>query len=186
MTYFEIMELFTYYGVDVAVLGIIASALTQILKTTLLKKAPNKVYTFLPFVLGLALYFAYAAFARCELFGSAEGVFYIAERGLSVGAAATMVYVIYEQFIRGSQNPENIKLLAVKALLEGYFEGDKLSEVLQIVQSVTPSATAGETAKAVEACLLPVTEKELGAAETCALAYMIAKILVGKDTSAAV
>lgn len=129
MTYFEIIEFITLYGVDVAVLGVVTSLLTQILKTTLLKKAPNKIYTFLPFALGTVLYFFYAAASHASFLYAAENFALVMERGVSVGAAATMVYVIYEQFIRGNCPDAGIAELAVKALLKDFLKEDKLDDV---------------------------------------------------------
>lgn len=98
MTNIEIIDFITFYGVDVAVLGIITSVLTQLLKTTLLKNAPNKLYAFLPVIIGTALYAMFSLLSHglvCGDFGI------VLEKGFSVGAAATVVYVIYEQFARG-------------------------------------------------------------------------------------
>lgn len=98
LTYIEIIDFITFYGVDVAVLGIITSVLTQILKTTLLKNAPNKLYAFLPVIIGTVLYAIYSLLSH----GLGCGDFAIAlEKGFSVGAAATFIYAIYEQFARG-------------------------------------------------------------------------------------
>ena len=182
MTYFEIIDLFTFYGVDVAALGILTCGLTQILKTTVFKKAPNKVYTFLPFALGIALYFGYAAVAHTELFGSAEYIAYIFERGLSVGAAATMVYVIYEQFVKGKYSDPY--RCAVTELLKGYFDGEKLGALAEKITA----ACLGEREKAqeaVEKLLISEAAGELSAEEIKILARIIAKTLERLNTSTA-
>ncbi len=175
MTYFEIMDLFTLYGVDVAALGIVTSALTQILKKTLLKKAPAKIYTFLPFALGLALYFMYAAATGPKAFCSPENIGRMFERGLSVGAAATMVYVIYEQFLRGKKG-ENADSLAVACILEGYFSGDKLSTVAQSIANEC-AGTETDVAEKIEKLLLCESEEEMNAAEAKAISRLIARLL---------
>lgn len=98
MTYIEIIDFITFYGVDVAVLGILTSVLTQILKTTLLKNAPNKLYAFLPVIIGTLLYAAYALLTQDFCGGNFAYVF---EKGFSVGAAATVIYAVCEQFAKG-------------------------------------------------------------------------------------
>lgn len=174
MTYIEIIDLFTFYGVDVAVLGIVTCALTQILKTTLLKKAPNKVYTFLPFAIGCVLYFCYAAVAHTSATFALENFARVFERGLSVGAAATMVYVIYEQFVRG-KGQTDLKTLAVAALLEGYFDGEKLNTVAQNIAMCQPEPTCAENK--IFTILNSEAAGDMSAEEIKALARIIAKTL---------
>lgn len=104
MTYTEIMNLFTFYGVDVAALGIVTTVLTQILKTTLLKSAPNKLYAFLPVIIGSLLYAVYTMLTHLSFCYAFENIAYVLEKGFSVGAAATIIYVIYEQFTKGKNS----------------------------------------------------------------------------------
>lgn len=123
MTFIEIVDLFALYGVDVVVLAIITTAAVQILKTTVLKKADSKLYTALPFIIGIVLYFAYFLLTRPDFGYTVKNMAYIIEQGLTVGGAATAVYVIYEQFVRG-RNVD--KGSVVRGLLEGFTDGDAL------------------------------------------------------------
>lgn len=179
MTYFEITDLFTLYGVDVAVLGIVTCAITQILKTTLLKKAPNKIYTFLPFIIGCVLYFCYFAAVNRSAMFALENFARVFERGLSVGAAATMVYVIYEQFVRGAKKGKDAKTVAIEFLLEGYFEGEKLDTVAQNLAGCGADGNAAEE-KAAE--ILASAAGDLSAGEIKALSRLVAKTLAQFDT----
>lgn len=123
MNYIEIIDFITYYGVDVAVLGILTSALTQILKTTLLKNAPNKLYAFLPVIIGILLFTVYALITR-----SFENFGVVLEKGFSVGSVATVIYVVYEQFTRGSiKLPTAEKVIEV--MIADCIETEKLSAV---------------------------------------------------------
>lgn len=86
---------------DVAVLGIFTTALTQLLKTTLLKNAPNKLYAFLPVIIGSVLYAVYTMLTHMSFCYAFENIAYVLEKGFSVGAAATVIYVVCEQFAKG-------------------------------------------------------------------------------------
>lgn len=178
------MDLFTFYGVDVAVLGIVTSALTQILKATLFKKAPNKIYTFLPFILGIIIYVFYAAATHTSFDYVLENFARIAERGLSVGAAATMVYVIYEQFVRGKP-AKNAVCLTVAAILEGYVGEEKRYAVAQNIVEGFDGTNAELAEKAVERRLESEAAGEISAEEIRLLSLLIVRTLAQLNTSAA-
>lgn len=167
MTFFEIIDLITFYGVDVVVLAIATAALTQLLKTTLLKKAPNKVYTFIPFLIGVILYAIYAAISRVSFCYIAENAAYILEQGIKVGAAATVIYVLYEQFVRGkvcASVPEN----AVAEIIQGYVaEGYEAAAAAEIL-------AAPETAYEI---IEKYRREEVGDDEITALCRLLVKVL---------
>lgn len=101
MAFVEICDLFTYYGVDVAVLAAVTCALTQVLKTTVLKNAQKKLYTFLPYILGVALYAAYAAVTRLDISFLAKNFALVLSKGVSAGALATVIYSAYCSLKKG-------------------------------------------------------------------------------------
>lgn len=128
MNYIKIIELFTFYGVDVFVLAAITSAVTQALKNTLFKKADKKIITFLPFVIGVILYTAYTLLSRLSFDFLAANWVSTLESGFSVGAAATFLYVLYEQFVRGATTT-SATLTAVAEVLSGFVENGKEESV---------------------------------------------------------
>ena len=68
MTFIEIIDTFTFYGVDVALLAMLTAAATQRLKMTLFKNAKKKLVTFLPFMIGTLFYAVYAAVRNLSFF----------------------------------------------------------------------------------------------------------------------
>ena len=66
MEWLQIAAIFDKFGADVLALGALAYVLTLILKKTLLKKAPKKYLTFVPFLLGILLYAAFSFFIHWQ------------------------------------------------------------------------------------------------------------------------
>ncbi len=135
MTFFEIIDLIAFYGVDVVLLAAATSVLTQILKNTLLKNAPNKLYTLLPFILGVIVYAVYTAISRVSFYYVFINFVSVLEQGIKTGGVATVVYIVYEQFVRGKTSlalSEN----ALKALIADFVaEGAADAAVAEILKS---------------------------------------------------
>ncbi|MDE6001651.1 MAG: hypothetical protein K2G96_04975, partial [Clostridia bacterium] len=60
MSIIQIIDTFTFYGIDIIILAAATAVITQVLKKTLLKKVKKKLITFLPFGLGTLFYAVYA------------------------------------------------------------------------------------------------------------------------------
>lgn len=176
MTYIEIIDFITFYGVDVAVLGILTSALTQILKTTLLKNAPNKLYAFLPVIIGTVLYIVYTMLAHLSFSYAFENMGVMLEKGFSVGAAATVIYVICEQFACG-----NVKLPTAKSVVEvmiaDYIEAEKLNTVAQKIENEFDCSDLKLSAERIAATLCDSSQGEADAQDFAALSLLIAQTL---------
>ena len=61
MDVFQFIGYLRQFSVDVALIGAAVWGIDLLLRRTLLKKAKGKLAAFLPFLLGIALYAAYAA-----------------------------------------------------------------------------------------------------------------------------
>lgn len=131
MTFIEIMRFITFYGVDIAVLGIVTCVLTQLLKTTLLKKAPNKLYAFMPVILGSVLYAVYTMIAHMSFCYAFENIGSVLENGFTVGAAATVIYVVCEQFTRKKNSSLSTAASVVAAMIADSVEEEKLNAIAQ-------------------------------------------------------
>lgn len=135
MTFFEIIDLIAFYGVDVVVLAVATAFLTQILKTTVLKNAPNKLYTFLPFIVGVIVYVVYTVISRVSFSYAFSNFVTVFEQGIKTGGVATVVYIVYEQFIRGKTSftlTEN----ALAALIADFVaEGGADAAAAEIIKS---------------------------------------------------
>lgn len=176
MTYIEIIDFITFYGVDVAVLGIITSAFTQILKTTLFKNAPNKLYAFMPVIIGTALYAIYAILANWNFCYVFENMAYVLEKGFTVGAAATVIYVICEQFARGSVNLPTSKKV-VEAMIADLVDGEILNTVAQKIVEEFDGSDLKSAAERISATLCKYAQGEVVAEDFAAISLLIAQAL---------
>jgi hypothetical protein len=148
MSYYKIIDAFTYYGADVVALSILTSALTQLLKVTLLKKANKKFITFVPFIIGTLLFAAYYAIANLSVLVLISEYSYVLERGVTVGTLATVIYIIYEQFGRGGGSGGSGLEGLILSLIEAYVRSDCKDEAVKEVQnSLISGADSGEIVK---------------------------------------
>lgn len=150
MTIIEIIDTFTFYGIDVIALAAVTAALVQLCKATFLKRVQKKLFTFLPFVIGTLLYAAYAAVCNLSLLYLAANYVSVLEHGISVGAAATLLYVLYEQFVRqesGLTTAESV----VKTLIGGYVAEDAAEDAAKrIAEAVAKDVTGGGAKRTAE------------------------------------
>ena len=173
MNFFTIIDAFSHYGLDVFALAMATAFTTQIIKVIFFKKANKKIVTFLPFVIGTLYYAAFAALKN-----------YIAtlEKGFSVGAVATLIYVLYEQFVR-----EKSKLSAtqgvIKTLIEGYVPTDKCEEVAKLIAEAIERDVTGDGAKRAEEILKENVEGEVRERDISLLAKLIIETLAHITTS---
>ncbi len=100
MSAIQYLSAFRLYGWDVLLLAGAVSLLTALLKKTVLQNAPKKLYVFLPFALGILLYAVWRALVTLSAEPFTTGLAATLEGGFGCGCAATLYYVIYEQFIR--------------------------------------------------------------------------------------
>ncbi len=100
MSAIQYLNAFRLYGWDVLLLAGAVSLLTALLKKTVLKNAPNKLYVFVPFALGTVLYAVYRAIVTLSAEPFTTGLAATFEGGFACGCAATLYYVVYEQFFR--------------------------------------------------------------------------------------
>ena len=164
MTITKIIGAFTLYGVDVIFLAVLTTVLIQLLKLFIPKSAAKKLLTFLPFLIGTALYAGYFALLK----GSAKTIISeyvsVVEHGFSVGALSTVVYVLYEQFVRGEKQ-KSLSAAVCENLLTGYIAGDLsavAAEVASIVESdVTESALQKVKNKIAENAAEGVDERDI-------------------------
>ena len=100
MSAIQYLGTFRLYGWDVLLLAGGVTLLTSLLKKTVLKNAPKKLFVFLPFALGIVLYAIYRALVTLSAEPFTTGLAATVEGGFACGCAATLYYVVYEQFFR--------------------------------------------------------------------------------------
>jgi type IV secretory pathway VirB6-like protein len=150
LTIIEIIDTFTFYGIDVILLAAATCIIVQVIKATLLKNCKKKIITFLPFFIGCVLYAVYAGLYNLSFVYLLENFTLILEHGFGVGALSTVMYVWYEQFIREKSTCSQT-VGVISTLIEGYVPSDKLEATAQkIADAIQKDVTGDGANKAAE------------------------------------
>lgn len=128
MTLLQTLSAFRVYSADALILALGVTLCCSLLKKTVLKKCPKKIYVFLPFVLGFIFYAAYRAILTMSAAPFTSGLTETFEGGFACGCAATLYYVIYKQFFRLNASAEPTALLPVTPLLQGLVPEERTEE----------------------------------------------------------
>lgn len=99
MSFVQIVGAFRLFGADVLLLALGVMLLTSLLKKTVMKSFPKKTFVFLPFAIGIVFFAVYRMIATGGFSPLTD--LYTLEGGFGCGCAATLYYVVYEQFLRG-------------------------------------------------------------------------------------
>lgn len=145
MTLIEILDAFSFYGLDIMLLAALTTIVVQILKISILKKCQKKIYTFLPFIVGCLFYGAYTVLYNMDFRILLTQYVDIIEHGFSVGALSTIIYVCYEQFIRGKQE-QSATAGVIATLIEGYVPTDELDNAAERIAEAIEKDVTGEGA----------------------------------------
>ncbi len=152
------------YGADVLLLAAAVTLVTSLLKKTALKRASKRLFVFLPYFLGIALYCAYRMLATLSVCPLTEEWCETLQNGVAVGSAATLYYVVYEQFFRAKKEGETTP---ITPLLEGIVPDENVAEVSRILLTQDVPATQEERVQFVKDtlshydCPLGDTEREI-------------------------
>ncbi|MDE6373902.1 MAG: hypothetical protein K2L72_05315 [Clostridia bacterium] len=146
MTVLEIIDAFTFYGLDVILLAAVTSATVQIFKLTVFKNCRKKILTFAPFVVGSLLYASYAALVNLSFKFILENYVNVLEHGFSVGALSTLIYVWYEQFMRDKKTA-NATAGVISTLIDGYVPDDSVEEIAAQIATAIEKDVTGDGAK---------------------------------------
>ena len=101
MTFIQIVSAFRVYSADVLFIALGVTLITSLLKKTVLKNLSKKLYVFIPFLVGLILFAVFRALVTLSPAPFTTELLSTLEGGFATGCAATLYYVLYEQFIRG-------------------------------------------------------------------------------------
>lgn len=137
------LSAFRLYGWDVLLLAGGVCLLTSLLKKTVLKNTPSKLYVFVPFVLGVLLYAVYRALVTLSAEPFTTELAATFEGGFACGCAATLYYVVYEQFFRKKTDAETDGGQA-----QGDEAGDTVSPVAPLLEGYVPEETRAAVADA--------------------------------------
>ena len=174
MTILQYLSAFRLFGGDVLVLGLAVTIAVSVLKKTALKNAPKKLFVFLPFALGTIVFAAFRCLAELSAAPITSDLAATFEGGFACGCAATLYYVVYEQFLRVKQsaagNAENTaaaeNAAAENAAAENApTDGARSAEetVRTLLKTFVSAETAEEAAKALSDGYKAMTKEAFGA-----------------------
>lgn len=174
MTILQYLSAFRLFGGDVLVLGLAVTIAVSVLKKTALKNAPKKLFVFLPFALGTIVFAAFRCLAELSAAPLTSDLAATFEGGFACGCAATLYYVVYEQFLRVKQsaagNAENAATENAAAENTGSAEnaptdGARSAEetVRTLLKTFVSAETAEEAAKALSDGYKAMTKEAFGA-----------------------
>ncbi len=175
MTIMELPGVMESYGADVLVLGIVVCLVTGALKK-IIPSGCKKYLTFAPFVIGCVSYGVFMLFTgkNHSLFSGETVV-----KGLQCGAAATIYYVLFEQFVRGKKTGlYNIKELTVAGILKDMVAEDCLYSLSVFIAWQTE--IENDVNALTEVCLTALSGKTLPGiteSDAAAAARLIALVL---------
>ena len=176
LTIIKIIDAFTFYGIDVVLLGALTAIVTQLLKISVFKKVKKKLLTFLPFILGTLFYAVYACVRDLSIQLLLTDYVQIIEHGISVGAVATLAYVLHEQFVRektGTSQTEQI----IATLLEGYVPTDSVEKAAKEVAAAIERDVTGNGAARAEEIIASYSEGEINERDIKLLTKLIIETL---------
>lgn len=142
VTIIQLINTFTFYGIDIVLLAVLTTLTVAIIKKLLFKKASKKILTFLPFIVGTLFYCGYSALVNMSFAPVVNGIPEHLEKGFAVGATATIIYVVYEQFVRGDSSTPLSESVA-KTILMGYIKSDDIDDVSKIVSDTILNDVTG-------------------------------------------
>lgn len=171
MTAMEFFCALNKYGADVLLLAAGVTLLCGLLKKTVLKNCPNKAYVFLPFLIGLVLYAAYRALSMWSVAPLTTEIGSTVEGGLECGSAATMYYILYEQFVKKGKTA-----LSLSPMLGGFVPDGKCEEASDELLKGSKERPAEELGAFVEETLKRYTE-DLSEAELAAVVRAVSTLL---------
>ena len=177
MTILQYLSAFRLFGGDVLVLGLVVTIAVSVLKKTVLKNATKKLFVFLSFVLGTVLFAAYRCLAELSAAPLTSGLAETFESGFACGCAATLYYVVYEQFLRVKQAPAAVQsgtedktdgktaqpaqtVQTAKAEDAGDAAAESADGLLALLKAVVPAETLQEAAEALRKGRAAVTDGE--------------------------
>lgn len=181
LTFIEIIDTFTFYGIDVTLLAAATALITQLMKKTLFSRAQKKIVTFLPFLTGIFLYAVYEGVRNMSVAYLFEEYTSIIEHGISVGTAATLYYVLYEQFVRkpnGLSETEKV----VAALIEGYVPSDSIEAAAKAVAEAIGRDVTGNGAARAQEIIAGYADGEINEKDVVLLSKLIIETLAHMST----
>ena len=176
VTIIQLINTFTFYGIDIVLLAVLTTITVATIKKLFFKKASKKLLTFLPFIIGTLFYCVYSALFNLSFTPLINGITEHLEKGASVGATATVLYVIYEQFVRGD-NSTPLSESVAKTILEGYVKSDDLDSVAKSTYEAIANDVTGSALERVRKIISEHAEEGISEGEILLLAKTLCDTL---------
>ena len=171
MTALQFFNAFRAFGADVLLLALGVTLVTSLLKKTVMKNCSKKVFVFLPFAIGLVVYAVYAALVTLSADPFTKNLMETLEKGFACGLAATMYYVLYEQFIRSPKSTAHLDPLYT--LLDGIVPEEQREEATgQLIEKCT-GVEKEQLGKVIRQTLSPYVSPELSEMELSAAVIIL-------------
>ena len=172
VTIIQLINTFTFYGIDIVLLAVLTTITVAIIKKLLFKKASKKILTFLPFIVGTLFYCGYSALVNLSFAPIVNAISEHLEKGFAVGATATILYVVYEQFVRGDSSTPLTESVA-KTILTGYIKSDDIDDVSKSVSDAILNDVTGSALERVRRIIAEHADEATDEREI----YLLAKTL---------
>ena len=172
MTIIQIIDTFTFYGLDIIALAAATCVAVQIIKLTLFKTISKKVVTFLPLLLGTIFYAVYSGVCHLSAKWVLENYVGVLEHGLSVGALSTLIYVWYEQFVREKEYVSATQGI-IATLIEGYVPSEQVECIAKAICGALERDVTGNGANRIAEILSENKSENLSEADIKLLAKLI-------------
>lgn len=173
MTALQFFDALRTFGADVLLLALGVTLLTSLLKKTVMKNCNKRVFVFLPFAIGLIVYAAFAALVTMSANPFTKNLSQTTEKGLSCGLAATLYYVVYEQFVRSPKGTG--KLDPLYALLDGFVPEEKKAEAIAFLNKKSFGVKKEQLPPIVREAFISYAAPELSATEIDAAILILVK-----------
>lgn len=167
---------------DVILLAALTAVCVQIVKVTVFKRKKKKLLTFLPFLVGTVFYAAYAALKNWSVSYLLDEYTTILEHGISVGAVATLLYVLYEQFVREKSGLSTTQSV-ISTLIDGYVPSDNVEKVTKLISEAIEKDVTGNGAKRAAEILAENTNEGVSECDVQLLAKLIIETLAHISTT---
>ena len=171
MTALQFFNAFRAFGADVLLLALGVTLITSLLKKTVMKSCNKKVFVFLPFAIGLVVYAAYAALVTLSADPFTKNLVETVEKGFACGLAATMYYVLYEQFIRVPKSSANLDPLYT--LLNGFVPEEQRREAADRLIEKCTGVEKEQLGEVIRQTLSPYVSPELSEMELSAAVILL-------------
>lgn len=175
--YMTVSDFLAGYAPGTVLVACVVAACVELLKRTVLKKyVNNPLVSFLPFILGVAVYAAYYCIVKLSFEVFLEETWGVIRNGFAVGCLATLLSALVDKAC--GKTKLSGKALVVRELLEGTVPSDKLDSLAeQVAQLVSADGTEEDEEKVFSALREALSSTD-GKARSSEELYALAKLIV--------